>query len=633
MSTALAPVREPLAPMLVPFHYGPTWQTDEDGDYLIPRLTLGWWVIGWIAENLQLSGEPIVLTPEQERLILWIYAIDEHGYWLYQDIVVQRLKGWGKDPLAAILCAVEFIGPCRFSHFATAEDAAWYREAGYDVEIGDPIAKEEVDAWIQIVATASEQTKNTAALLMTIFNADCRTKYGLDIGKQKTYSADGRRIEIASSSWRTMEGNRPTFVVRNETHHWRTANEGDELHQVIRRNVSKNPGGLARSISITNAYRPGEGSVGELQRSKYEEAIELRGVSPTLYDTLESAKGTPLVPTFTRIETDPDGTLYAVTEYDPNGNPVDPSFDTARRWISMVIDTVRGDARWLRPERLADDILTGEVPGEEALRFYFNSSETAADTYLTADDVTGTRHPDASTWRRNIEQGDPLRIGWNIVKPDEPVAMFGDGSKSNDATALVGVRLSDGYMFTLGIWQRPAGSKRKVWLAPRDEVDARVDEVMARFNVVGFWFDPSHTKDDEDGKAYWDTLCDEWHRKYGDRLQAWATITGDRRSSVAWDMVSPQRQIDFVAAVARFQDDMGARRYQHDGHPALERHMLNARNFWTKAGWSISKSSRGSKDKIDLCVCAVGAQMLRRVLLNKLDDGKKEKGKPAEVWW
>jgi hypothetical protein len=625
-----APERERLLP-IQPFHVGPTWRVLDDGSWDLPERTLGWWIIAWCNRNLQLDGEPLVLTDEQMRFLLWEYAIDEAGRWLFIDTVLQRMKGWGKDPLAAIMAAVEFIGPCRFSHFAEQEDVDHYARLGYTVHLGDPIATDERNAWVQIVATASDQTKNTAQLLPTIFTPECIATYGLDIGKERIYAFSGaRRIEITSSAWRTMEGNRPTFVIRNETHHWRRANEGDELHGVVRRNLAKNPGGRARGISITNAYRPGEGSVAEMQRMKYSEAIELRGESKTLYDSLEAPEGTSLVPKFTRHEVDEFGTLWAITEYDDEDRPVDPTFDETRWWIIRVLTAIRGDATWLDPERLADEILTGEIPMEEALRFYYNSSATAEDVFIENVYIEAAFREELREKRGNLHSGDPLRLGWSVVSREDEIAVFGDGSKSNDATGLVGCRLSDGFLFTLGVWQRPAGSKKKTWTAPRDEIDSRVHEIFARFNVVGFWFDPSHTKDDEDGKGYWDASVDSWHQTYGDRLQAWGQQTGDRRSSVAWDMTSPQRQIDFVDAVARFSDEIESGLFQHDGHPWLMQHMRNARNHWTKAGWSISKASRGSKDKIDLCVCAIGARMLRRVLLNR---GLEKKDQPAEVWF
>lgn len=94
---------------IVPFTMGPTWDKnpfwtgprDHEG-YILPELTLGWQALRWIRENL-LADEtdendkplPLSLTPEQKRFVLWFYAIDESGRFLYREYVLQRLKGWG----------------------------------------------------------------------------------------------------------------------------------------------------------------------------------------------------------------------------------------------------------------------------------------------------------------------------------------------------------------------------------------------------------------------------------------------------------------------------------------------------------------------------------------------------------
>ena len=104
---------------------------------------------------------------------------------------------------------------------------------------------------------------------------------------------------------------------------------------------------------------------------------------------------------------------------------------------------------------------------------------------------------------------------------------------------------------------------------------------------------------------------------------------GDRRSAIMWDMTSPTRQIDFVMAVERASDELESRAFAHDGHPTLVEHLKNARNTLTQHGWSISKVSRGSRKKIDLAVCMVGARMLRRVMLNK----GLEKAESSTGWW
>ena len=76
-------------------YIGPTWQKAEDGSWLLPNHTLGWEVLGWVAEWLTFSdGRPWMATPEQARFILWYYSIDHRGKFAYRKAVLQRMKGW-----------------------------------------------------------------------------------------------------------------------------------------------------------------------------------------------------------------------------------------------------------------------------------------------------------------------------------------------------------------------------------------------------------------------------------------------------------------------------------------------------------------------------------------------------------
>ena len=65
-----------------------------------PTYTIGWDVLKWISTNLiqpdgDNAGEPFVLTAEQARFVLWLYAVDETGRFLHRRAVLQRPKGWG----------------------------------------------------------------------------------------------------------------------------------------------------------------------------------------------------------------------------------------------------------------------------------------------------------------------------------------------------------------------------------------------------------------------------------------------------------------------------------------------------------------------------------------------------------
>lgn len=84
-----------------PITLGPTWQRNPDGSWFLPEKTLGWEIAGWCAkwllsidENAP-EGARFEFTLEQLRYVLWWYALDDRGQFLYKDSVLQRMKGWG----------------------------------------------------------------------------------------------------------------------------------------------------------------------------------------------------------------------------------------------------------------------------------------------------------------------------------------------------------------------------------------------------------------------------------------------------------------------------------------------------------------------------------------------------------
>lgn len=86
-------------PIPRPVYIGPTWQKDEQGNWLLPEFTLGWQIAKWIGENLRNDeGEPFRLTAEQTRFLVWWYAVDERGKFTYRQGVLQRIKGWLLSP-------------------------------------------------------------------------------------------------------------------------------------------------------------------------------------------------------------------------------------------------------------------------------------------------------------------------------------------------------------------------------------------------------------------------------------------------------------------------------------------------------------------------------------------------------
>ena len=84
-------------PYIEPDYLGPTWHKDVDGNFVLPNLSLGKAAIVWMYTWLQLRGSPFVPTYEQARFIMWMYALDSRGRFIYRDITLQRLKGWGRS--------------------------------------------------------------------------------------------------------------------------------------------------------------------------------------------------------------------------------------------------------------------------------------------------------------------------------------------------------------------------------------------------------------------------------------------------------------------------------------------------------------------------------------------------------
>src|SRR5690606_20205625 len=139
----------------------------------------------------------------------------------------------------------------------------------------------------------------------------------------------------------------------------------------------------------------------------------------------------------------------------------------------------------------------------------------------------------------------------------------------------------------LGMWQKPPGARGATWTVPLAKVDAAVTAAFERYTVVGFFGDPSHTKDDETQTRLWDPLFDKWHRKYRHKLRVWARTGENNAHSVMFDMALRMQLAKFVAQVGITEADIEAKDFTHDGDPRLRKHMLAAVRMPTAEGMSI----------------------------------------------
>ena len=541
-----------------PVKIGPTWQWDNG--WLLPEASLGWGFMSWCGHWLTGKGrKPWMFTPEQARFLLWYYAVESTGDFLYHSAMLQRLKGWGKDPVAACVSSGSLHAPVVFDRWD-----------------GDrPVGRDEPDAWTQILAVSQDQTKNTMKLFPSLISAEAQKHYGIQIGKLNVWSdGDRRQIEAITSSVLSIEGGRPKQIIRAETQNWVAANGGHDMAGALEGNAAKAEiAAPARILDIFNAFRPGRDSVAERARESWEST---QGDDATaaeygvLLDSLEAPPGAPL------------------------------TIDAA----PSVVRSIAGDATWLdtRPKgRIVMSILNPDNSASESRRKWYNQITGTEDAWLEPRWVDDCSRPLAKFPDLQLVDG-------------ERIVMFGDGSKSDDATGVVACRMSDGMLFTLHFQLPGKNDDGTPKLVNRGLVDDAVTQAFERYKVLGFWFDPSHAKADdavEDDRFWW-PLVDKWHQEHSRRLKLWSIKTGPNQHSVAFDMLKPSMQMLFQPAVSQMAEDIEAGTALHHGGARLRQHMKNARRREGKYGVTIGKENRSSSRKIDLAVCAVGARMMWR---------------------
>ncbi|MGH8881837.1 MAG: terminase, partial [Stackebrandtia sp.] len=219
-----------------------------------PGPTLGWGVLDWITTYLAAPDRPdyspFVPTNEQAAFILKFYSVDHRTRRRrYRRAVLSRPKGWGKSPLLAALAAAEALGPVVFD--------------GFDAN-GEPVGK----PWwtvrtplVQLAAVSEDQTQNTWTPLLEMLREGPAIDEFPGLEPLDTFVNLPRgRIEYVTASAASREGNRPVFVVPDQTETWTPSNGGKRLAAVLRRNIAKTGG---TSVESPNAYIPGEGSVAE----------------------------------------------------------------------------------------------------------------------------------------------------------------------------------------------------------------------------------------------------------------------------------------------------------------------------------------------------------------------------------
>lgn len=530
-----------------------------------PKLTLGWEAWTWCRKLTQPNGPRAGLnfepTVDQLRFLLWWYAIDREGRWLFNHGARRLAKGSGKSPFAAVLALIEFCAPVRLARFDTRADGGC---------IGKPVDM----PLVQIAATAESQTANTMRMVRAFApkGSDIVREYNMDPGKTRYYKLPEGTLEVITSSATAAEGSEVSFIVADETEHWKPSNGGVELAATLADNLAKSGN---RMLETSNAWVPGAGTVAEATYEAWlaQEEGRTRGETRILYDARIAAPDTDM--------SNPD------------------SLRTALEWVY-------GDCDWKRPKPksppdvkpIMERIWSPRAAPDDSKRKYLNWPTAAQDAWIAVEE-----------WKRLYDKD-------VVVDAEEPVCLFFDGSKSKDATALLGCTLDKGHVFTLGVWEPDPNDENDT--VDAGLVDLTVMKAFENYRVVAFFADVRE----------WEQFAlTEWPQRYKDQLKVWAAPQGRPPQPIAWDMRG--HAYEFAKATEACYEEIQGKAFTHDGHDAVIRHMANARRRPYKDAIAIGKESPGSPRKIDAAVCVIGARMVRRICLGS---GKKfGLGKSARV--
>lgn len=524
-----------------------------------PDFTLGYEVIWWMRENIKQpngpwAGQPFIPTDGQARFLIWFYAVDSRGRWLYNRGVRRLAKGSGKSPFAAALALAELLGPVRFDRFDPKST-------------GGVIGKTMSMPLVQIAATSERQTANTMRMIRAMAHkkSDLAKKYYLEVGKTYIETIEGGKLEQITSSAGTAEGAESSFTIGDETEHWTPGNSGPDLMDTLLQNAAKTG---ARVLQTENAFEPGEESVAETTFDSW--CLQQEGATVSTQNILYDAVVAP---------------ANAVLHDTP---------EPAEVGLTEALNFVYADCPWVAEEQI--DAMRNRVwdpsyPESRSRRFFFNQPNAAEGAWLTLQEWSVLAEPSIT------------------VDPDEEVVMFFDGSKSNDHSALIGCRVEDGHIFTIGVWKPPMGGEIDV-----EEVDSAVEQAFEDYKVLAFYADVRE----------WDSFVKKtWPDRYKKQLLLWAIPHGKLPEPIAWDMRNGSHNYQFGQATELCLSEIRDGEFTHDGDWRLSKHVANCRIKESRGLEMIKKESPKSPNKIDAAVCMIGARMVRRLLLES--DGYKKR--------
>lgn len=241
---------------------------------------------------------------------------------------------------------------------------------------------------------------------------------------------------------------------------------------------------------------------------------------------------------------------------------------------------VANPASWIDREYLISQALTPALAREDVLQLHANVWTESHGAWVNHEEWTALASKD------RLEEGDVITLGF-------------DGSETDDTTALIAVRKSDGLCQVLGAWERPEGATD--WHVPRDEVHETVVSTFEMYNVALMLCD----------RPFWQSEIDRWASMYPRQVMEFRTAHTTKMG----------------ASIERFATDVANGAVIHTGDHRLNAHVLNVQI--TKAstgGLKMTKPDNDRTKKIDLAVALVIAWEARAYAIEKNLGATKPRG-------
>jgi len=459
----------------------------EDGEFPTLGYDVGEWIESHcvVPDGYQL-GQPFLLTDEMWMFLIHYYRLFTHASpWPAPDAL--RYTG-------GQLRRVQKWGKDPFgAAIILAEALGPTRFDGWDAN-GEPVGAPYPTPLIVCLGTSEDQTDNTWRPLLSMLRRGPLVDLpGMDAGQTRVDLPGGGRIEPVTTSAKARLGAPLTFLTITESHLFTLQGGYRRVCGAVKRNVAGMDG---RWLELTNGWDPTEGSEAQVTADSGDERVLVDTIEPHRVDDLTDTE-----------------VVYA-------------------ELLRQYNHSAREHGGWVNVKgRILHEVQSERHLEADRRRFFLNEIVIGESVFV-----------------------DPVR--WDLhsrpdeyLQPDQDVSLGFDGSKYQDATALVASRLSDGHLFTIRVWERPANAGID-WKVPTAEVDRVVRDTFAAYRVAYLYADPYR----------WQDYLDTWSAQWPKQVVEFPTNVEQRMDK----------------AIERFTTSFVGGEIDHDGDEILSRHCKNA---------------------------------------------------------